>query len=117
MLREGQWDELLDAMTEPHPFRKCGSRDAPPATPGLITKASAKRIQNAAENGRVGAAWRQLWSYGIAPSSEQTMQAMLSKWKTLPQDPCRACPTASGALTHIASARIATLDRLNKASQ
>eukprot|EP00971_Amphidinium_carterae_P285778 5674272-Amphidinium_carterae.1 len=74
MLREGQWDELLDAMTEPPPFRKCGSRDAPPATPGLITKASARRIQNAAENGRVGAAWRQLWSYGIAPSSEQTMQ-------------------------------------------
>eukprot|EP00971_Amphidinium_carterae_P136046 2695707-Amphidinium_carterae.1 len=61
MLREGQWDELLDAMTETASFRKCGYNDAPPDIPGLITKASAKRIQNAAENGRVGAAWRQLW--------------------------------------------------------
>eukprot|EP00971_Amphidinium_carterae_P352558 6492649-Amphidinium_carterae.5 len=75
MLREGQWDELLDAMSEAEQFRKCGSKDSLPAVPGLITKATAKRIQNAAENGRVGAAWRQLWSYGIAPSSEQTVAA------------------------------------------
>eukprot|EP00971_Amphidinium_carterae_P309702 6154661-Amphidinium_carterae.2 len=88
--------------------------DLAPTIPGLITKGSAKRIQRAAENGRVGAAWRQLWSYGIAPSTSQTMQSMLSKWKTMPQDPC---PSALRKLPQITSARVATLDRLHKASQ
>eukprot|EP00971_Amphidinium_carterae_P096110 1901829-Amphidinium_carterae.5 len=68
--------------------RKFGSKDPTPIIPGLTTKGSAKRIQRAVEHGRVGAAWRQLWSYDIAPSTSHTMQSVLSKWKTMLQDPC-----------------------------
>eukprot|EP00971_Amphidinium_carterae_P251476 4991784-Amphidinium_carterae.1 len=61
MLRDGQWDELLDTMMADSVVRKRGHQDVVPNVPGLITKSSAKRIQQAASHGRVGAAWRQLW--------------------------------------------------------
>eukprot|EP00971_Amphidinium_carterae_P207449 4115991-Amphidinium_carterae.1 len=94
--------------------RKRGHQDVVPNVPGLITKSSALRIQQAAGHGRVGAAWRQLWSYGVAPSTEQTMQDIKMKWKTMPQDPC---PDTGAPLPQITSARIASTERLHKAAQ
>eukprot|EP00971_Amphidinium_carterae_P325311 6455515-Amphidinium_carterae.1 len=114
MMREGQWDELLDTLMADSIVRKRGHQDVTPNVPGLITKSAAKRIQQAAGHGRVGAAWRQLWSYGIAPSTEQTMTEIKAKWKTLPQD---SCPEPTAPLMQITSARIASLDKLHKASQ
>eukprot|EP00971_Amphidinium_carterae_P348121 6490332-Amphidinium_carterae.1 len=114
MLREGQWDELLDTLMADFICRKRGNQDVVPNVPGLITKNSAKRIQRAAGHGRVGAAWRQLWSYGVAPSTEHTMGEIKAKWRTMPQD---SCPEQGAPLPQIASARIASAERLHKASQ
>eukprot|EP00971_Amphidinium_carterae_P109637 2171365-Amphidinium_carterae.1 len=114
MMREGQWDELLDTLMADSIVRKRGHQDVTPNVPGLVTKSVAKRIQQAAGHGRVGAAWRQLWSYGVAPSTEQTMSEIKAKWKTLPQD---SCPEPTAPLVQITSARIASLDELHKASQ
>eukprot|EP00971_Amphidinium_carterae_P077148 1524028-Amphidinium_carterae.3 len=48
--------------------------------PRTVTPAAAKRIANAAKEGKIGSAWKQLWSYGIATPDERTAEAVQRKW-------------------------------------
>eukprot|EP00971_Amphidinium_carterae_P018057 355968-Amphidinium_carterae.1 len=52
--------------------------------PGTITPQAAKSLVFSAREGRIGPAWKQLWSYGIAPNTHETAEAVQHKWAPAP---------------------------------
>eukprot|EP00971_Amphidinium_carterae_P335705 6471691-Amphidinium_carterae.2 len=52
--------------------------------PGTITPQAAKSLVSSAREGRIGPAWKQLWSHGIAPNTAETAEAVQRKWAPAP---------------------------------
>eukprot|EP00971_Amphidinium_carterae_P129774 2570395-Amphidinium_carterae.1 len=81
LLHSGRWGDLLaEAM-----MSNVGIRPNHAAhNPGTITPQAAKALVSAAREGRIGPAWKQLWSHGVAPHSEDTAEAVQRKWSPAP---------------------------------
>eukprot|EP00971_Amphidinium_carterae_P153696 3047605-Amphidinium_carterae.1 len=77
LLHEGRWDELFELALETNTAEAVPS---PPHNPGTITPQAAKALLRAARDGRIGPAWKQLWSHGLAAISEATAEAVQAKW-------------------------------------
>eukprot|EP00971_Amphidinium_carterae_P306803 6097283-Amphidinium_carterae.1 len=77
LLHSGQWRTLLDTVLEVPLWRP--AKDVA-ANPGTVTPAAAKRIAAAAKEGKIGTAWKQLWSYGVATPTAHTAEAVERKW-------------------------------------
>eukprot|EP00971_Amphidinium_carterae_P167839 3325317-Amphidinium_carterae.1 len=60
------------------------------SNPGTIAPQAARVLAIAAKKGRIGPAWEQLWSYGVAPSTVETAEAVQRKWAPEPSVPLPA---------------------------
>eukprot|EP00971_Amphidinium_carterae_P007842 155282-Amphidinium_carterae.1 len=97
LLHSGRWGDLLaEAM-----LSNVGNRPNTVAhNPGTITPQAAKALVSAAREGRIGPAWKQLWSYGVAPHSATTAEAVQRKWAPAPSTALPAitpCPPTETA--------------------
>eukprot|EP00971_Amphidinium_carterae_P279112 5540739-Amphidinium_carterae.1 len=51
-----------------------------------MTTQAARSLASAAREGRIGPAWKQLWSYGLAPCTQEAA-AVRTKWAPTPSRP------------------------------
>ena len=87
---------------------------AAPRAPGVLTAADQVRLMRAAKQGRLTAAWRQLYSYGVAAASDATQALLQEKWLPAPAFPTERrghCMTPADAQDLLSP------DRLLKATQ
>ena len=91
------WDALL-AHLQPDTAPPDNTASEPARTPGLLTEADCQRLMRAGRQGRVASAWRQLFSYGLAASNDDTQRLIEKKWLPPPLFPTQLrgthlCPT------------------------
>eukprot|EP00971_Amphidinium_carterae_P220627 4379930-Amphidinium_carterae.1 len=106
-LRLRSWAELLDPLVQ-GPAELSSHHPTPvpraPQTPGLIAPGDARRILQAAQDGRVTTAWNQLFGYGLASPSAEVTSQVKQKWGN---------PTMAGpALDHLPRPLPSDLDQL-----
>eukprot|EP00971_Amphidinium_carterae_P223937 4443567-Amphidinium_carterae.2 len=77
LIHSGRWLEVLvpdsmpaDTAPRSRPVRSDSTQ------PGEMDKHLAQQLLRTCQNGRVGKAWKQLWSPGLAPGSQTTVDAM-----------------------------------------
>ena len=95
---EGQWDTLV-AHLQPQAGEPVEEPDVPPRSPGLLTAEDCRRLHQAGRQGRLAAAWRQLFSYGLASSNSRTAALVQDKWvpaPALPSSSTRPSPHRCG---------------------
>eukprot|EP00971_Amphidinium_carterae_P335939 6472043-Amphidinium_carterae.1 len=81
LLHSGRWGDLLaEAMVSNVSSRSTMTSH----NPGTITSQAAKALVTSAREGRIGPAWKQLWSHGIAPNTAETAAAVQRKWAPAP---------------------------------
>ena len=78
LLTSGRWLDLIH-LTLPHAEDVEEEAARPPLPPGLLTPAQLRLIEKATQQGRLAIAWRQLWSHGKAPASEDGAYKMEQK--------------------------------------
>ena len=82
---DSDFDALLttlmpeDESTAPPP--------SPPRVPGLLQHSDCRRLLQAGKQGRLTAAWKQLFSYGVAPADKDTAERLRAKWLPAPLFP------------------------------
>ena len=79
-VRSGHWIDLINGLPQP-PARN----PVEPTAPGVVTPSSAKAWMSEASRGRAAQAWRRLHSWGIAPSTPDTLAQVAAKWAIQPQ--------------------------------
>eukprot|EP00971_Amphidinium_carterae_P200578 3980278-Amphidinium_carterae.3 len=81
LLHSGRWGELLQLalVSNVSPRSTTGGYN-----PGTTTPQAAKSLVSSAREGRIGPAWKQLWSHGIAPNTTETAEAVQHKWAPAP---------------------------------
>ena len=60
---------------------------SPERSPGVLTEADHRRLLHVARQGRLTAAWRQLYSHGVAASTLDTQRLLEQKWIPAPAFP------------------------------
>ena len=78
-VHDHRWQDILRAAEGP-PVRTVPTSGPAATTPGLLTTDSCKRLLSAAKAGRMTSAWKQLWSYGLAPACPATVEKIQAKW-------------------------------------
>ena len=91
---------LAELVFECPPPSERGEANAAPQHPGLITGASAQRLLLAARHGRLTSAWKQLFSRGIAPPNQDTVEKLLQPHEAGPVFSAAAIRQASRGLKH-----------------
>ena len=86
LVLQSDWETLL-VLLQPPDAPPANPPDTPPRTPGLLTDADCKRLMRAGQQGRVATAWRQLFSFGLAPSNDRTQKLIQDKWTPSPLFP------------------------------
>ena len=86
LLLQSEWDSLL-ASLQPDGSSPENPPAVPPRQPGLLTDKDCKRLLRAGRQGRVATAWRQLFSFGLAPANDTTQKLIESKWLPAPLFP------------------------------
>eukprot|EP00971_Amphidinium_carterae_P238737 4739245-Amphidinium_carterae.5 len=88
LLHSGQWHSLLETVLDVPLWRP--AKDVA-TNPGTVTPAAAKRIAAAAKEGKIGTAWKQLWSYGVATPNDHAAEAVEKKWAPPSAESCITC--------------------------
>ena len=80
---QSNWQGLADLLSASDTSAAAPPDPRPAQEPGLITSQSARR--QAAQQGRLTSAWKQLYSYGLAAPDPGTVRKVQDKWVP-PQD-------------------------------
>ena len=86
LLLQSDWDSLM-ASLQPDGLPPDDPPDVPPRQPGLLTDEDCKRLLRAGKQGRIATAWRQLFSFGLAPANDKTQKLIEDKWLPAPLFP------------------------------
>ena len=78
---QNRWDEIAELLLSSDDSGLPSSPDPSPQRPGLVTGPSAHKLMQAAKHGRLSSAWKQLFSYGLAPPTVETRATLESKWR------------------------------------
>ena len=78
---QNRWDELAALLLPTGDFSLPSWPFPSPQRPGLVTGPSAHKLMQAAKHGRLSSAWKQLFSYGLAPPTVETKATLESKWR------------------------------------
>ena len=79
------WSILIHAIS--HDTAVTDPPPSPARTPGVLTEADHRKLLHAARQERLTAAWRQLYSYGVAAATEDTQRLLEQKWLPVPAFP------------------------------
>ena len=79
------WRMLIHLVSSDHEPRDLPA--SPLRTPGVLTAVDHKRHLQAARQGRLTTAWRQLYSYGVVAATHATQLLLQEKWVPAPAFP------------------------------
>ena len=79
LLWAGQWEVLIRAATTSNIERADVEEPLQPSRPGLLSPAQCARAKVATSQNRLSAAWKQLWSYGVAGKDEDCCNKVKEK--------------------------------------
>ena len=99
LLRHGQWDTLLTFMHRPSGAPP-PTYDGQPRQPGTLSDRDCRYLVQAAEQGRIHTAWRQLHSCGVASTSARTLDSLRIKWAPPPTATAPPSPKVPHTATH-----------------
>eukprot|EP00971_Amphidinium_carterae_P013952 274679-Amphidinium_carterae.1 len=115
LIHAGRWLEVLIPDHVPDlPARSVATATSEITQPGEMDKALAQRLLRSSRSGRVGKAWKQLWSPGLAPGTQQTVQAMEPQLGKQVPPLVRGLTTAQNVSETGASASSNTVSRWGK---
>eukprot|EP00971_Amphidinium_carterae_P344450 6484864-Amphidinium_carterae.5 len=74
-------------------------QEVPISAPGVLTPQAGRAIQTQIAAGRVGVAWKRLWSCGVAQATDSTLAQLRVKWGYKEHQPLPRAPDARTART------------------
>ena len=93
LVMQNRWDKLATLLLPTDAPSLPSSPLPSPQRLGLVTGPSAHKLMQAAKHWRLSAAWRQLFSYRLAPPTVETKATLESKWRP-PQPDYRSLSAA-----------------------
>eukprot|EP00971_Amphidinium_carterae_P044083 867476-Amphidinium_carterae.1 len=112
LIHAGRWMEVLVPDQVPAmPGRPPAAASSEITQPGEMDKSMAHQLLRSSRSGRIGKAWKQLWSPGLAPGTQATVEAMAPQLGSQVQPLVRGLTTAQCVRESVGSASSTTAPR------